>query len=247
MKKSVFILTAAVAVIISFYYFSKPTVKEINVDEQVESVSISKEEYESLLAAKKENKLQQSETLGSTTFIPVSNATIDKQNSDVEFNPSESITTISEQGAKSELLVAWSKEYENELFGIVENNMSTRTADFMKLQLTKNSFLLNNHELKQDAGEDDNWAYLMEDNIRSAIEQHELKPDFDILSIKCKQLSCEIMGIERAVNTWQTIYVSLFSVLPSAIFPDINDGPTSYSIKEGDVDYSFSNISFKKS
>lgn len=247
MKNSILIPTVAVVGIVSFYYFSKPSVKEIKIDEKVESVSLSKEEYELLLGAKQGSKPQQEDALDNIAFIPVSSHTVGKQHSDVEFKSSESITTFPEQGAKSEVLVAWSKEYEKQLFDIVENNMSTHTADFMKLQLTKNSFLLNNRQLKQDSEEDANWAYLMEDNIRSAIEQHELKPDFDILSIKCKQLSCEIMGIERAVNTWHNIYVSLLSELPNAIFPDINDGSSSYSIKEGDVDYSFSNISFERS
>lgn len=55
------------------------------------------------------------------------------------------------------------------------------------------------------------------------------------------------MGIEGAVNTWHTIYVNLLSILPNAIFPSVNDGSGSYSVKEGDIDYSFSKISFKKS
>jgi hypothetical protein len=249
MKKNIFILTAAVIAIVSFFYFFKVPIKETTVEDQVESISISKEEYASLLAAKQSNKTLQANTLESMAFIPVSTATDDKQMSsvDVEFESQQNVTNIVEQRDTSELLVAWSKAYQKELFDIVDNNMPAHTADFMKLQLNKNSLLLNNRKLKQNAQEDENWAFLMEDNIRFAIEQHELKPDFDILSIKCKQLSCEIIGIERGVDTWHEIYVSLFSALPNAIFPDINDSPRSYSIREGDVDYSFSNISFEKS
>lgn len=249
MKKSIFIPIAVVAAIASFYYFSNQPSEKGKNDSHTDRVSISKDEYESLLIAKKESNHTQVEAFGGMEFIPLSDISNDKQeaNVEIEYKSIDYTTNTQETIDKSEELVSWSKDYQKELFNIVDENMPTHTADFMKLQLSKNSFLLNNSELKQDLEEDDNWAFLMEDNIRSAIEQHELKPDFDILSIKCKQLSCEVMGIERAVNTWHSIYVSLISTLPNAIFPSVNDGSGSYSVKEGVVDYSFSNISFKKS
>ncbi|SNY49520.1 hypothetical protein SAMN06297280_1446 [Arsukibacterium tuosuense] len=144
-------------------------------------------------------------------------------------------------------LVSWSEDYKKELFLIVDENMPQHSADFMKLQINKNSSHINNNELKQDPAIDENWAYIMEQDIRSLINQHQLKAEFDILSVTCKQLSCEILGIEYTAQSWQKIYVSLLTALPNVVFPDVGGAAPTFSINEGARDLVFGRISFKKS
>lgn len=208
-----------------------------------ESVVLTKEEYQALISEKKKIEATEAPT-ATQTFIPIEEFKTHSVAEHIESNSNSHKANI--QNTLPSELASWKKQYKNNLFLVVDENMSQQTAEFMKMQLMKNSVHLNNTELKQELSEDTNWAYLMEEDIRSSINHHSLSNHFTLLSATCNQLTCEIIGLEKKPDIWHKIYISLLSTIPNITLPSANTPPANFSIKEGDIDITFSTLVFSK-
>lgn len=125
--------------------------------------------------------------------------------------------------------------------------MSHETAEHMKLQISKDNEFLSQPPINQDPIEDENWAYNMEQQLKVLISQHELSDSFELLNLSCKQLMCDILGVEKDGNTWFKLYISILQAAPNAEFPDDNNATKSVQYMEGDIAVVYSQIKFKSS
>jgi len=173
---------------------------------------------------------------------------LDEANVDEQVNlvVKEKITDESVIFVQKEL-EEWSVAHKDQINELVTAHMSSENAEHMKLQISKNNEFLTQPPIKQDPIEDDNWAYNMEQQLKLLISQHELSDKFQLLNLSCKQLMCDIFGVEKEGNTWFKLYVSLLQNAPKVEFPDGNNDPKSVVYMENDVAVVYSQIRFKSS
>jgi len=144
-------------------------------------------------------------------------------------------------------LEEWSVVHKEQINELISAHMSSETAEHMKLQISKDNEFLSQPPINQDPIEDENWAYNMEQQLKVLISQHELSESFELLNLSCKQLMCDILGVEKDGNTWFKLYISLLQTTLNAEFPDGNNDPKSVKYMEGDVAVVYSQIRFKSS
>lgn len=144
-------------------------------------------------------------------------------------------------------LIEWTTQHTEQINDLVSAHMSAETADHMKLQILKDNKFLTQTEIKQDPIEDQNWAFNMEQELRLLISQHELSEHFELLKLSCKQLTCDILGIEKVSDSWFKLYISLLYTAANVDLSDDKDAPKSVVYLEGDVRIVYSQIIFKGS
>lgn len=147
---------------------------------------------------------------------------------------------------RKETLIDWSVNHKNKLHQIFDENMPQSISSSMKSSLVNNNTMLNDPTVEQDTIEDDNWAFLMEQDIRAHITQHDLSAGFDILNISCKQLICDIVGIERQANSWLPIYRGFYS-FPNIRFRSEGKKPKNIVRTDQGIQYIYAQIIFKPS
>jgi len=103
----------------------------------------------------------------------------------------------------------WTATHKSTVFDLIDNNASrTFAAKFKSFISEKNNFF-ESPKVNQDAVTDEYWAYNMEMTLTELILQHELSYNFEILNISCKQLTCEVIGIDRGGLAWREINQSV--------------------------------------
>lgn len=169
-------------------------------------------------------------------------------------NEDKKVDTLIKDQITDETVVAvqkeleeWSIMHRDHIDGLITAHMSSENAEHMKLKVSKDNEFLIQPPIKQDPIEDDNWAYNMEQQLKLLISQHELSENFQLLNLSCKQLTCDIFGVEKEANTWFKLYVSLLQNAPNVEFPDGNNDPKSVIYMENDVAVVYSQIRFKSS
>lgn len=111
-------------------------------------------------------------------------------------------------------LMAWAAQHKNDVNDIIDAYFPASLRDLMKKNINDNNHFLNTPEIEQAPDDDDNWAFVMEQKIRYLINDHELSNNVELLSVTCKQLVCELMGIDRGGKSWRRVFFSMFDVLP---------------------------------
>jgi hypothetical protein len=171
-----------------------------------------------------------------------------------EFNLNEQANSVAKEKIIDEVdivfqkeLEEWSVVHKGQINELVTAYMTSENAEHMKLQISKDNEFLTQPPIKQDPIEDGNWAYNMEQQLKVLISQHELSDKFELLNLTCKQLMCDIFGVEKEGNTWFKLYVSLLHSAPQVEFPDGNNDPKSVIYMENDVAVVYSQIRFKSS
>jgi len=143
-------------------------------------------------------------------------------------------------------LLSWTKEHKEQLLQVIDDNFPESIKSSMKSTLEENNPFLNEPELRQDQDIDNNWAYLMEQDIKTLISQHELGKGVEVLQVTCKQLRCDMLVIENQGNVWWPIYSSLFA-LPNVKFPKDNSTAVNVSRIENGLFYIYSQLDFNAS
>ncbi len=176
------------------------------------------------------------------------NVELDKANEDEQIDTvvKEKITDETVTVVQKEL-EEWSTVHKEHINELVTAHMSSVSAEHMKLQISKDNEFLTQPPIKQDPIEDGNWSYNMEQQLKLLISQHELSDKFQLLNLSCKQLMCDIFGVEKEGNSWFKLYVSLLQNAPNVDFPDGNNDPKSVVYMENDVAVVYSQIRFKSS
>ncbi|GLX84502.1 hypothetical protein tloyanaT_07540 [Thalassotalea loyana] len=143
-------------------------------------------------------------------------------------------------------LQQWSIEHKEKLNQMIDSNMPSSISSSMKSSISRNNQMLNDMPLQQDHAVDADWAYLMEQDIRAYIAQHELSPSFDLLNVSCKQLTCDVMGIENEAGIWFQIYRGFYS-FKNIKFPNEGSKPVNVSRMDNGITYIYAQIMFKPS
>jgi hypothetical protein len=161
------------------------------------------------------------ETSISSYELPVENKSIEEQKIENNNNASErvnrdysvlnEIETAPEQQILQQDLNNWLTEHKKHLLENLKNNVPVSILDNMLKQVTNENQFLNELNLKQDPVVDEQWAYVMEQQIRDVILQHPLANKLEFFSVTCKQLTCELTGKELVAGTWQQVFLALFT------------------------------------
>ncbi|MCU4677293.1 hypothetical protein N7931_16845 [Catenovulum sp. 2E275] len=140
----------------------------------------------------------------------------------------------------------WAKNHIDDLEQIMDDNFPENIAENMKAGILENNDFLNDTELQQQAELDENWAYLMEQDIRSLIAQDQNSDGFQLLQVTCKQLVCDILGIETQPYSWNKIMSGLFRGLSNIRFETDSSKIRNLSWFQDDISYTYAQLLFKQ-
>ncbi|MFT5529084.1 MAG: hypothetical protein ACI9C0_000753 [Alteromonadaceae bacterium] len=254
--KNLFINTIIAIVCFTLGYTFYPTINETKVEStltnKINNENNVKEDTTVVKAQKTVPTIKSdsgiSKNLEITASTKEESLELDKVNVGEQVNPAikEKITDETVILVQKEL-EEWSVVHKDQINELVTAHMSSENAEHMKLQISKDNEFLTKPPIKQDPIEDDNWAYNMEQQLKLLISQHELSDKFQLLNLSCKQLMCDIFGVEKEGNSWFKLYVSLLQNAPNVEFPDGSNDPKSVVYMENDVAVVYSQIRFKSS
>ncbi|MDN4504342.1 hypothetical protein QX776_18175 [Alteromonadaceae bacterium BrNp21-10] len=142
-------------------------------------------------------------------------------------------------------LAEWMVVHKEHIDDLVTAYMPAEIAELMKIQIMKDNDFLNKPELKQDSNTDDNWSYTMQQELRRVIENHELGDKFEVLNLACKQLVCDILGIEKEAQVWAKIHIYIMQNVPLIDYPTGDNDPKSLVFMVDDVGVVYFQIRFK--
>ena len=164
-------------------------------------------------------------------------------NASVENQLDKKVTNMP-SSIEQEQLKEWSVEYQENIESILLSYMTEGAAMHMKEEIITNNEIFDTPSINQDPTDDETWAFNTEQQLRQLLEQHELSNDFDVFNVSCKQLNCDILGVDKTRNSWFPIYFSLLGSFSNAIFPDDNNPAKSIQYLEGDAMFVYSQIKF---
>lgn len=139
----------------------------------------------------------------------------------------------------------WSALHKETIEQIISENVPTTLADAMTEMIAIDNNFLYNPEVLQDTQSDENWAFIMEQDLRSLINQNPESASFTLLGLTCKQLTCEILGVENTSGAWRNIYFSLLQTVPSIQLPNGNGGERNVNFSEDNISYIYYQLKFK--
>ena len=138
----------------------------------------------------------------------------------------------------------WSAEHKVQIDDLVTSYLSDKSAKHMKSRIFEDNDFLTEPTIKQDPEDDMNWAYNMEEQLKLIISQHELSDSFELVNLTCKQLMCDIFGVEKTSNTWIKLYVSLLQNASNIELPNGQNDPKSVVYMEDGVAVVYAQLRF---
>jgi hypothetical protein len=111
-------------------------------------------------------------------------------------------------------------------------------------QVTSENPFLNELTLKQDPAIDEQWVYILEQEIRDVILQHPLANKLELFSVTCKQLTCELTGKELVAGTWQQVFIALFTYIVQSGKTLADDNGKNISYQSDGLIYFYSQFNF---
>lgn len=201
-----------------------------------------------LVENSKEKVIQQKNSVSHYQVIPEKSSQITRQKEESELPITSDVSDDNslEYSFAKEELINWSITHKNKLKQVIDENMPKSISTSMMSSLVNNNIMLNDPTVKQDSIEDDTWVFLMEQKIRAHITQHNQSAGFDILNVSCKQLICDVVGIEREAYTWFEIYRGFYS-FPNISFPKEGQRTTNITKRENGISYIYAQIIFQRS
>jgi hypothetical protein len=138
----------------------------------------------------------------------------------------------------------WSSNHREHLLNIIDakvpDGLKKKYIDIM----SKENDFLDAPTIKQDPVIDSDWAFMMEQQLREIIEEDESSDNFELYSLTCKQLTCEIVGGETVANTWTAIFTNLMGNQELAVQLDHQYVQGSSISKDG-INYVYFQLKFK--
>lgn len=131
-------------------------------------------------------------------------------------------------------LRSWASKHKADLNELINTHLPNHIAQNMIDMIGQNNEFLTQPTVKQDPAIDANWAFNTEQELRSYIENHPESNHFDLISVSCKQLKCDVLGIEKEAQAWIKIFFSMFKNLPNVNPPDSSGDTNSFSFLNGD-------------
>lgn len=146
------------------------------------------------------------------------------------------VNTAAESATKEQKdeLIQWAAQHKADLNELITTHVPGHIAENMFNKIAENNDFLAEPKMKQAPELDANWAYNTEQELTNYINNHSEAKHFDLISVSCKQLKCDVLGIEKEAQAWLKIFFSMFKNIPSVNPPDSSGDTKSLSYLNGD-------------
>jgi len=243
-KNIVVILSALVSLIIGYHLY--PFLNETQLEE-----SSSNNTDAAVLPNKQssvpKDTIQPSQSNNKTKTLAVGEQSSSNKNVDDSLNQQQipSATSIAQTDNDSEEmnvenseqiagLKNWSENHKKNLKELVDNNLpAERAQELMRQIMTDNPFL-NESVVKQDVNTDEEWSYKMTEIINNQISENRYGLDIEVLSLTCKQLTCELILRELVKGSWFEVYIPLLKYFHSNQYSLQNKGQKQFRFDNGE-------------
>jgi len=217
-KTTVVIFAALVLLIIGYHLY--PTLNE----ERLEESSSNSADLPTLLSKQPsvpQNIIQPLRSKNKTKTLTVSEQNFsDKSTVNLNQQQTPSVTSTAQTAPYSEEtnvespeqlaeLKVWSENHKKNLKELVNKILPAERAQALMVAIMKNNPFLNEAVVKQDVYSDEEWSYKMTAIINNLILQHPYGLDIEVLSLTCKQLTCEMIVRQLVNGSWFEIYPDL--------------------------------------
>jgi hypothetical protein len=142
-------------------------------------------------------------------------------------------------------LKEWATSHKESIETLITTHVPSNLVDGMSAKLSENNDFINNPELMQTPAEDDNWSYNMEQTLTHLLLGHQLSQEFELLNLTCKQLTCDILAIDKA-RVWMPLYIHLLTNEASLI-SNQEKAFSALNYIDGNVNYLYTQLNFKGS
>lgn len=103
----------------------------------------------------------------------------------------------------------WARTHAQNLYDTFDRWASKETAWGMRDAVGKNSAFIRPREKVMDDATDENWALVKQQELRDIMQANSRASEFELVSLTCKQLMCEIVGSTRSIDVWRGIFRDL--------------------------------------
>jgi hypothetical protein len=213
MKNLTIIISTIIGSVIGYTLY--PIINSTDSDEQ-KSTTIILEDTSNIAESVTSPKAQKVIAPSNTAEIKTESTKLQAHDIDNEgsyLTNSKAETIISESEPDSfELteLKQWAIVQEETILNILDEHLPESIKEkFIENVFSKSNFL-NSPSIKQDPFIDYDWALAMEERLKIIYSQKEYKDGFELFSVDCKQLTCELFGNEKINGTFLKILNSLF-------------------------------------
>ncbi len=142
-------------------------------------------------------------------------------------------------------LKEWAASHKESIDTLITTHVPSNLVAGMSAKLSENNDFINNPELMQTPAEDDNWSYNMEQTLTHLLLGHQLSQEFELLNLTCKQLTCDILAIDKA-RVWMPLYIHLLTNEASLI-SNQEKAFSALNYIDGNVNYLYTQHNFKGS
>ena len=154
------------------------------------------------LVSSKEQTINTSDTSPENT-ISGSNISMGENEQPIDNNPTYETPEQIE-------LNDWTAVHKEDLMKLLSDRLPANFVEDLTKAILKDNTFLNSPTIQQDPAIVSDWAQMMEYHLRDVMERHPLIAGFQIYSLTCKQLTCEILGAENEPFSWMPIMNSFF-------------------------------------
>ncbi|NVK55714.1 MAG: hypothetical protein HWE26_08875, partial [Alteromonadaceae bacterium] len=113
-------------------------------------------------------------------------------------------------------LKQWQTQHKQALKELFNDRVPEHFAEGFLAKATEDNAFLNEVQQNLNPDRNDQWHMQMEQRLSDMIQLHELSNRIEILSLTCKQSTCEIVGKAFEEGPWTTIYMSMIRRLLQA-------------------------------
>ena len=139
----------------------------------------------------------------------------------------------------------WVSNHKEDIKNILSDIMPDNISEQMKDNVFEKSLFLENLENAEDHKADDNWGYEKRQEMVGIITHHPLSADYEVASITCKQLMCEVIGLVYDVDSWTQIHIAVFQNAKNIIPGWPQDGrPSNISYRSDGNTYMYTTYAF---
>ncbi len=143
-------------------------------------------------------------------------------------------------------LQTWSEAHKISIKELLNNNLAEEQAEKLMNQITRENPFLSDPTVHQDANSDEQWSYKMTEIINHQIAQHPNGVDLEILSLTCKQLTCELLVREIVRGSWFRVYPALIEYFLSNQYLIKTEGIKQLLFQNGDEFLFYQHLVFSK-
>lgn len=139
----------------------------------------------------------------------------------------------------------WISGHQTHIQNTLSNIMPDEISEEMKTNIFEKSLFLENMEKTEGDASDENWGYEKTQELWGIIAHHPLSAEYEVASITCKQLMCEVIGLVYNTDSWMEIHVAIFQNATNIIPGWPNDGrPPNISFRSDGKVYMYTTYGF---